>query len=188
MPIELYSAQWQESVTRLATETFGEGFFGNPSRVANEPDSVIVLSQTEGDTLTGFVQGQVWPRGKLHDLLDARATEIPAELAQADEQGALGVIQAVAVAPEHRRRGIAATLLGVLHDKLVGLGADKLIVIFKRGPSAKTVDTMMGKLGFEAWTSIPAYWRERCDAGEVNCVDRGDACCCEALIYRKVVY
>ncbi len=188
MAIELYTPHWHDEVSRLASEVFGQGFFGMPSRIAKEPDSLIVVSQERNKELIGFVQGQLWPRGALSELLTSRLVEIPPELANADENGALGVIQAVAVASEHRRRGIATTLLRVLHDRLVGFGADKLIIMFKRGPSASPVDSVMSKLGFEPWTSIPTYWRERCDEGELLCTDRRDGCACEALLYRKAVY
>ncbi|MGI9452595.1 MAG: hypothetical protein ACR2QH_18425 [Geminicoccaceae bacterium] len=45
--------------------------------------------------------------------------------------------------------GIGAKLLRAMLDALVGDGADKLIVTFKRGASAANVDKLMSKLGFE---------------------------------------
>jgi GNAT superfamily N-acetyltransferase len=188
LPIEIFSPRWQDDVVRLADEILGEGFLATPSEVAREPNALFLVNREKDETLAGFAFGQLWPSGELGQLLEPLGIEIPADLVEADEAGTLGVIQGVAVAPGHRKRGIATSLLHVLHDRLVGLGADKLIVIFKRGPSASPVDNVMAKIAFEPWISIPAYWRERCDAGEFGCVDRRDGCGCVALIYRKAVY
>ena len=188
MPIEVYTPRWHDAVVGLADEVFGAGYFARPSEIAREPGSLILVSQEKDEVLLGFVQGQLLPRKALRDHLERRLLEFPPDIAAADEQGALGVIQAIAVAPEQRRRGVGTTLLRVLHDRLVGIGADKLVITFKRGPSAAPVDGMMRKLGFEPWTRLPSYFRERCDAGDFGCLDRRDGCTCEALLYRKAVY
>lgn len=188
LPIEIFSPRWQDDVVRLADEILGSGFVARPSELAKDPNTLFLVSREKDQTLVGFALGQLWPSGELGKLLEPLKIELPADLAEADEAGTLGVIEGVAVAPDHRKRGVATSLLHVLHDRLVGLGADKLIVIFKRGPSASSVDNVMAKIAFEPWTSIPAYWRERCDAGEFACVDRRDGCGCVALIYRKAVY
>ena len=94
----------------------------------------------------------------------------------------------VAVAATHRRQGIGFTLLRATHDALVGIGADKLLVTFKRGPKAAEVDGIMRRLGFSLWRKQPSYWREQCNRGEFKCVDRQDRCVCEAMLFRKAVY
>ena len=188
VPIEIFSPRWRADVQQLADQIFGEGFFAERIELAKDPNALLLVSQERDQALLGFAFGQLWPQGALRELLEPLSMPIPTELADADENGVLGAIQGVAVASEHRKRGIATTLLRVLHDRLVGLGADKLIVIFKRGPSASPVDTVMGKVGFEPWTSIPSYWQGDCDAGSFACVDRQASCACEALLYRKAVY
>ena len=98
------------------------------------------------------------------------------------------MIQSLAVDPEARRQGIGTKLLGAMHDDLVGEGADKLIVTFKRGASAANVDKLMSKLGFGLWASLPSFWAHKCDKGDFKCVDRDDHCRCEALLYTKAVF
>ncbi len=92
------------------------------------------------------------------------------------------------VAPEHQAKGIGTKLLRVVHDTIVGRGADKLIVTFKRGPTSAHVDRLMEKLGFEFWLKLQTYWKPRCDLGHFSCVDRAEACTCEAMLYRKRVF
>ena len=53
---------------------------------------------------------------------------------------------------------------------------------------AVNVDHLMERLGFELWLKLETYWKRRCDLGEFVCVDRGDACTCEAVFYRKKVF
>jgi len=188
MQIQLYTPRWQNDVTRLGDRVFGEGYFARPSEIAKERDSVFLVSHENDGTLIGFARGRLLPKDGLRAHLEPHVPETPHEIAEADENGALGVIQAIAVAPEHRQRGIATKLVTILHDQLIGLGADKLIVTFKRGPSAARVDGFMGKLGFELWTQLPTYWRERCEGGAFKCVDRCNGCSCEALLYRKAIF
>lgn len=188
MHFDLYSPRWHSDVIRLADAVFGDGYFVRPSEIAAEPSSVIIIGQENDKTLLCFAQGRVLPQGGLRDHLEGLMADISPDIADADRKGALGVIQAIAVAPECRRHGFGTKLVGLLHDRLVGMGADKLIVAFKRGPHAPNVDGMMGKLGFEIWQRLPSYWQERCDAGAFQCAHRQDKCMCEALLYRKIIY
>ena len=184
MWIETYTPKWQASVVELGDRVFGQGYFSRPSEVAAEARALILLSLEE-DMLCGFVQGRVLPKKELADFLKYRLDPLPDDIAAADAKGVLGVIHAVAVAPEKRAQGVGTKLLHTMHDALVGMGADKLIVTFKRGPSATQVDGIMTKQGFEVWTRLPSYWQARCDAGEFRCVDRSERCSCEAVFYRK---
>lgn len=188
MRIENYTPRWHDEVIELASRVFGEGYFANPWELATEPDSIMLVSQEGNEELLGFAQGRVLPRSTLQAYLDHRVSDIPPEVEAAGAIGALGVIEAVAVSPDHRRQGIARKLLLILHDRLIGHGADKLIVTFKRGPSASQVGGLMRTLGFDEWTRLPSYWQESCDSGAFRCVDRHNGCTCEALLYRKSVY
>lgn len=188
MRIELYSPRWRRDVIRLADDVFGEGYFARSRELAERPGSIMLVSQENDETLLGFTQGRLLPQGGLEDHLEERVPDIPPDIAEADRKGVLGVIQAVAVAPPARGQGIASKLLLLLHDRLVGLGADKLFITFKRGQNAARVDGIMERLGFEHWKTLPSYWQGQCDAGDFKCADRGDRCTCEALLYRKAVY
>jgi GNAT superfamily N-acetyltransferase len=188
MKIEEYTARWHSDVIRLAGEVFGPGYFDRPWEIAIDPETVILVSHEDDDVLLGFAQGRLLPPGGFQAHLEHRVTEIPPEIAEADAKGALGAVEAIAVAAEHRRRGIGRKLLEALHDDLVGLGADKLIVTFKRGPSADPVDGIMSRLGFQRWTRLPSFWQQRCESGEFQCVDRHNGCSCEAMLYRKEIY
>lgn len=188
MRIERYSPRWHDAVIALADRTFGAGYFSRPWEIAQEPGSVMLVC-CEGDReLFGFAKGRLLPEGALHEFLEHRVSEVPEDIGEADAKGALGVIQAIAVAPGQRRQGIGTKIVQAMHDALVGQGADKLIVTFKRGASAAKVDGVMRKVGFELWMRLPSYWEPRCDSGEFNCVDRRDNCVCEAVFYRKAVY
>ncbi len=188
MHFDLYSPRWHSDAIRLANDVFGDGYFVRPSEIAAEPGSVILIGQENNEMLLCFAQGQVLPQGGLQDHLEGHMADISPDIADADRKGALGVIQAIAVAPECRRRGYGTKLVALLHDRLIGMGADKLIITFKRGPRAPHVDGMMTKLGFEIWQRLPSYWQERCDAGDFRCIDRQNSCTCEALLYRKTIY
>jgi len=188
MRIELYTPRWQSEVARLGNRIFGQGYFVRPSEIAREADSILLVCHENDQELLGFAQGRLLPKDGLRGHLQPHVVEAPDDVAEADRNGTLGVVQALAVSPDHRHRGIGTKLVTILHDRLIGLGADKLIVTFKRGPSAARVDGMMQRLGFELWTRLPTYWREQCDNGAFQCVDRENGCSCEALLYRKAVY
>ncbi|MEX2495890.1 MAG: GNAT family N-acetyltransferase [Woeseia sp.] len=188
MRFEIYSPRWQSDVARLANEVFGDGYFVRPSEIAVDPGSIVLISHENDDVLLGFAQGRLLPPEGLVEHLERRVSKVPTDIADADSKGALGAIQAIAVAPEWRGRRIGTTLIEILHDRLIGLGADKLIITFKRGPREFSVDGMMTKLGFDIWERLPSYWQARCEGGEFHCIDRHNGCTCEALLYRKAVY
>ena len=149
MKFDLYSPRWHSDVIALADEVFGAGYFSRPTELAAESGSVIIIGQENDEELLCFARGRVLPENGLKDHLEGFVPEISPEIADADRTGALGVIQAIAVAPKSRRQGYGSKLVALLHDRLIGMGADKLIVTFKRGPNVPHVDGMMGKLGFE---------------------------------------
>lgn len=188
MRIEPYTAYWQRHVNRLATQVFGQGYFSRPSEIAAQPGTFMLVSHEDRESLLGFSQGRLLPQDGLQEYLEHRVSDVPRDIAEADRAGTLGTIEAIAVAPEFRSSGVGTKLVRILHDVLIGRGADKLVVSFKRGPNATNVDGMMDRLGFDVWTRLPTYWRERCESGDFLCADRHNGCTCEALLYRKAVY
>ena len=188
MHIEAYTPRWQAEVSAVADRVFGTGYFSSPSEIAQTQDSCFLVSISPDEEVIGFVYGRVLPRGGLDAFLEQRMKDIPEDLKAADAEGVLGVVQSVAVAPEHRGKGIGSKLLRAVHDGIVGLGADKLIVTFKRGPVEASVDGIMGKLGFQQWAKLPTYFRERCEQAAFDCIHRRNGCSCEAILYRKAVY
>lgn len=168
-------------------EVSGEHHFVNLGQLATRPNVVLLVSYENETELAGFTQGRLLPSDGLREHLEHRINDVTPEIDKADQDGALGVIETIAVSPAHRRRGIARKLLGILHDKLIGLGAGKLIITFKRGPSATNIDGLMTRLGFEPWIRLPSYWKDRCEKREFVCVDWDQACKCEAALFRKTV-
>jgi GNAT superfamily N-acetyltransferase len=188
MRIEAYSPRWQAKVSALADRVLGTGFFESPAQIQRDPESCVFVAIDKEDEVAGFVRGRLLPKGGLQDFLEHRLEEIPKDLDKADADGALGVIQTVVVAPEHQGKGLGTKLLQIVHDTVIGRGADKLIVTFRRGPRAAHVDRLMEKLGFAFWLKLETYWKRRCDLGEFACLDRGETCTCEAVFYRKKVF
>ncbi len=188
MRIEDYSPRWQAKVGALADRVLGTGFFESPAQIQHDPESCVFVAIDKEDEVAGLIRGRVLPKGGLQDFLEHRLSDIPEDLDKANAEGALGVIQTVVVAPEHQGKGIGTKLLQIVHDTVIGRGADKLIVTFKRGPRAPEVDRLMEKLGFAFWLKLETYWKRRCDLGEFACLDRGEACTCEAVFYRKRVF
>ena len=188
MHFEDYSPRWQDGVCALSDRTFGKGYIVNPSEIAQEPDSCLYVCISSNEEVIGLVYGRVLPQYGLEEFLEHRVEEIPEDLKAADADGTLGVIQTVAVAPDHRGKGIGTKLLRAVHDGIVGQGADKLIVTFKRGPIEADVKGIMNELGFEQWTKLQTYFQERCEQGAFDCIHRKNGCSCEAVLYRKVIF
>jgi GNAT superfamily N-acetyltransferase len=188
MWIERYEPCWHSQVIELATVVFGEGYFSEPWLQTRQPDSMMFLAHDDIDGLYGFAHGRILPKDGLRPYLGPAVGDFPPDVRDADAAGNLAVIDVVAVAANHRRQGIGFTLLRATHDALVGAGADKLLVTFKRGPRAAPVEGIMRRLGFTLWRKLPTYWRDQCNRGEFKCVDRQDRCVCEAMIFRKSVY
>jgi GNAT superfamily N-acetyltransferase len=185
--IQEYASPQQDAVTALTDRIFGEGFFEGRDDHWRDPDTLALVA-TEGDEVVGFTSGRLLPEHGLSEFMEGQLTDIPDEISEADASGTLGVIETVAVAPEFRGAGIGTKLLRVLHDHIVGYGADKLIITFRRGPSSSKVKDLMEKLGYQFWTSMDTYWHARCDRGEFKCIDRTDTCNCRAEIYLNKVY
>ncbi len=188
MRIEEYSPRWQEKVIALADRVLGTGFFENPSLIIRDPDTSVLMSISDDEEVAGFVRGRLLPKGGFGEFVEHSLADIPEDLREADAKGVLGVIQTVVVAPEHQGKGIGTKLMQIIHDTIIGRGADKLVVTFKRGPTSSKVDRLMEKLGFEFWVRRETFWKERCDLGEFACVDRNSVCNCEAVFYRKRVF
>jgi GNAT superfamily N-acetyltransferase len=188
MRIEEYSPRWQAKVSALADRVLGAGFFESPAQIHRDAASCVFVAIDEQDEVAGFVGGRLLPEGGLGHFLEHRLPTIPEDLEKADAEGTLGVIQTVVVSPEHRGQGLGTKLLQIVHDRVIGRGADKLIVTFKRESRAVDVDHLMEKLDFAFWLKLETYWKRRCDLGEFICVDRGDTCTCEAVFYRKKVF
>ena len=186
--IEEYTPRAQSEVVALGNQVFGEGYFRATAAIGKESGSLLLLWRGSEGRLAGFIQGRRLPKDALSGFLDHRIADLPSDIDAADAAGALGVIQAIAVDATARRQGIGAKLVRAMHDALVGEGADKLIVTFKRGASAANVDKLMNKLGFTLWASLPSFWAHECDQGVFKCVDRDDHCRCEALLYTKAVF
>ena len=188
MHIEEYAPDRQQDVIRLADRLMGVGFFENPSLIKRAEGGLLLLAVDRDDSLMGFVRGRLLPSGGFRDFVDDQIEGIPDDLLEADREGGLGVIQTVIVDPAHQGKGIGTKLMVVAHDTLVGLGADKLLVTFKRGPRVPHVDDWMVKLGFQSWIKLESFWKARCDLGEFKCSERQNACNCEAMFYRKQIF
>jgi len=187
MEYESYSPHWQEQVRELADRVLGVGYFGKSSEIAREPGTHFFVCVDRGQLL-GFAFGRLLPKHGLREFLEHRVDFIPSELDAADDVGAFGVIQSLAVSPEHRGKRIGTGLISRLHDRLVGNGADKVIATFKHGPHSSRIDGIMERLGFEPWLRLKTNFRNRCDQKEFLCPERTTQCNCEALIFRKTIY
>lgn len=188
MWIERYKPRWHSQVIQLAKTVFGEGYFTEPWLQTRQQASVMYVACGDEASLYGFAHGRILPKNALRAYLGPEVGDFPPDIREADAAGNLAIIEVVAVAAEHRRQGIGFTLLRATHDALVGVGADKLLVTFKRGPRASDVEGIMRRLGFTLWRKQPSYWREQCNRGEFKCVDRQDQCVCEAMLFRKAVF
>lgn len=186
--IARYSARWHSEIVALADEIFGKGFFDLSSAISDESGVSIFVNVDREGSPVGFACGRILAKGKLSEMLLGADIDISADIAKADTEGALGVIETVGVAREYRAGGIGTSLVTAVHDTLVGEGADKVMVVFKRNSNATPVEGMMQRLGFEFWTRLPTFWKQPCDNGAFRCVDRLHDCSCSALLYRKTVY
>jgi len=189
MWIERYEPRWHSQLVDLSRTVFGEGYFSNPWLQVQNRGALMYIAREDDSGILGFAHGMILPKNSLRDYLNADVTDFSRDIIDADAAGSLGVIDVVAVAPGQRRKGTGRALLQATHDGLVGIGADKLLVTFRRGPDAADVYGLMNSLGFDLWRKLPSYWREECIRGDFKCADRqGDRCVCEALIFRKAVF
>jgi len=182
-----YSPHWQQQVREVADRVLGINYFGKSSEIAREPDTHLIVC-IDDDQLLGFAHGRLLPKSGLRDFLEYRVDFVSEDFDAADLAGTFGVIQSIAVAPEHRSKGIGTGLISRLHDLLVGHGADKMIATFKQGPSSSRIEGIMRRMGFEYWLRLDTIFHERCDQGNFVCADRTDRCNCEAVFYRKTIY
>lgn len=189
MYIEDYGPSRQQDVIGLANRVMGEGFFENPSQIKRDVNGVLLLAMEDDDSLIGFARGRLLPAGEFESFVGGHIEDIPQEVREADAAGVLGVIQTILVAPEQQGKSVGTRLMNAIHDKLIGIGADKLVVTFKRGPMVPHVDRWMKKLGFDFWVRLESFWKERCESDEFHCAERGEeGCRCAAMFYRKRIF
>ena len=189
MWIERYEPRWHSQLLELSTTVFGEGYFSNPWLQVRDAGAFMYIAREDDNRILGFAHGMILQKKSLREYLGTDVADFPPDILEADAAGKLAVIDVVAVAPGQRRKGIGFSLLQATHDGLVGIGADKLLVTFRRGPGASSVYGLMKSLGFDLWRKLPSYWRDACNRGDFKCADRqGDRCVCEAMIFRKSVY
>lgn len=192
MWIERYEPRWHRQVVQLANSVFGEGHFSNPWERLQQPDSLMFVACDDDDNekVLGFSHGAILPEKSLGKFLGPAVTDFPDDIVEADEAGNLAVIDVVAVSGEARRQGVGYALLQATQNALIGAGADKLVVSFKRGPDSSSVYGLMKSLDYVLWQKLPSYWRDACNRGDFKCVERKgqDKCVCEAMLFRKSVY
>jgi GNAT superfamily N-acetyltransferase len=189
MWIGRYEPRWHRQVVQLAGKVFGEGHLSSPWEKLQQPDSLMFVAlDDDDDTVLGFAHGAILPKDTLRAFLGPAVGDFPEDIAQADAEGNLAVIDTVAVSAEARRKGIGYSLLQATQNALIGAGADKLVISFKRGPASTSVDGLMKSLDYDLWEKLPSYWRDECNRGDFKCVERTDQCVCEAMLFRKSVY
>jgi GNAT superfamily N-acetyltransferase len=189
MWIGRYEPRWHRQVVALADSVFGKGHLSSPWEKLQQPDSLMFVACGDGDdTVLGFAHGAILPEKSLRDYLGPAVGDFPKDIADADEDGNLAVIDVVAVSSDARRQGVGYSLLQATQDALVGAGADKLVISFKRGPGSTSVEGLMKSLGYDLWEKLPSYWRDACNRGDFKCVERKNTCVCEAMLFRKSVY
>ena len=116
--------------------------------------------------------GQPWPYAAFERLLDAPGFLV-ADTGQEvvgyviadtiDTHGAtVGHIKDLAVAPEHRRRGIGRTLLSRGLVTLAGSGADRVKLEVRRTNDAAR--SLYAAFGFERHHTVPSYYDDGEDA------------------------
>ena len=187
MKFEKYSPNWQRQVREVADDVLGAGYFGKSSEIAREPNTHLIVC-IDNNQLLGFAHGRLLPKRGLRDFLEQRVDFVSNDFDEADLAGAFGVIQSIAVAPDHQGKGVGTGLISRLHDLLVGHGADKMIASFKSGPSSSPIEGIMQRMKFEYWLRLETTFRERCNQGKFVCGDRTDKCNCEAIFYQKTIY
>lgn len=189
MWIGRYEPRWHRQVVRLASSVFGEGHLSSPWEKLQQPDSLMFVALDDDDeTVLGFAHGAILPKDTLRAFLGPAIGDFPEDIAEADAEGNLAVIDTLAVSAEARRKGVGYSLLQATQNALIGAGADKLVVSFKRGPGSTSVDGLMKSLDYDLWEKLPSYWRDECNRGDFKCVERTDQCVCEAMLFRKSVY
>lgn len=191
MWIGRYEPRWHRQVVQLANSVFGEGHFSNPWERLQQPDSLMFVALDDNDeSILGFTHGAILPEKSLRQHLGPAVGDFPDDIAEADASGNLAVIDVVAVSVAARRKGVGYALLQAIQNALIGAGADKLVVSFKRGPGSTSVDGLMKSLDYDLWEKLPSYWRDDCNRGDFKCVERKgqDQCVCEAMLFRRSVY
>ena len=106
MWIARYEPRWHSQVVKLATEVFGEGHLSSPWEKLQQPDSLMfVACDDDDDSVLGFAHGSILPEKTLARFLGPGIEDIPEDIAEADAEGNLAVIDVVAVSPAARRIG-----------------------------------------------------------------------------------
>lgn len=191
MWIARYEPRWHREVVQLANSVFGEGHLASPWEKLQQPDTLLFVAVDDDDeTVLGYSHGAILAPNTLREYLGPAVGDFPKDIADADAKGNLAVIDTVAVAADARRKGVGYTLLQSIQNALIGAGADKLIISFKRGPGSTSVEGLMHSLDYDLWEKLPSYWRDACNRGDFKCVERKDneQCVCEAMLFRKSVY
>lgn len=174
---------------RVADETLGKGYVSSKNFDINY-GSPVILGAWKGNEFAGFIIAFLLKKGAAREIVfeGDQNVEISTDVMLADEDGVLGVIKTVGVAPNLQGHGIGTTLISQTEKQLKKLGARTIVIpAWENGDGNINIGGVVTHLGYRLESKIEGFWKADCDAGNFNCPEGrpGGRCVCSAVFFSK---
>jgi len=180
-PLDLASAREVSQALALMDAELGAGLYGESDvRAAADDPRALVLVAREQDRVVAIAVG------RLQAPADAGYYTAFGEPARAlFARGRVGSLEALAVAPGARRRGLGADLIRRRVEWFRSQGCSGTVAVawmpvdHPRGYSAP----LFRELGFSEGPLVPDFYREESARDGWNCPSDGNPCRCGAILF-----
>ncbi len=150
-------------------------------------DPVIKICMNFNGQIIGFGYGYIAQADTLASFLKVEADNIPDPLLAADKQGRIGIIKTIVTDPTCQGRGIGTKLVREIEQGLLQNDATEIIVPAWKAGNRINIKKIMERTGHKPNFTVDGFWKEDCDSGEFQCVDRINKCICSAVFYAKTL-
>lgn len=96
-----------------------------------------------------------------------------------------GILKMFAISKEYQGKGLGSRLLIEMENRLISMGAKKLIVPAWRDCNGINIEKLLNKFGYRKNLEVFDYWRKDCDKGCFKCPSRTNKCNCSAVFFIK---
>lgn len=173
------------AIVGIVTSEFGAGYMTNIADLIKDKGTTVLVAKHKGE-IFGFVTAYRINKAELSGLTGA--TESDPMLRFFDDNGLIGVIKSIAVRRTFHKKGIGFTLFRSAENALVNAGAKCVAVPAWEHDGQQNIQGILKLNDYESVIRRDLFWKEQCDRREFTCAARKDACVCNCVFYKKVIY
>lgn len=169
---------------KISDEVFGGGYLSNNHFDTRNESHVYYISK-HANRISGFVIAYLANDSDKQHLFNSNKL-VSDRTDYHLRCGKLGVIKTIAVSKSQQGNGIGNKLFFMAEKKLINIGAKEIIVPSWSAHGQLFLKNVLDRHGYKEIMKIPHMWADICGKS-YNCLLREDSCCCEAIIFSKLL-